>query len=64
MLAISASGLLIGCLLFGGFFSLIKLSLSGIIVMIIMTVVTLVVFNVFYNIAQNFIEKHKNLGER
>ena len=64
MLAISASGLLIGCLLFGGFFSLIKLSLSGIIVLIIMTVVTLVVFNVFYNIAQNFIEKHKNLGER
>ncbi len=64
MLSISLSGLLIGCLLFGGFFSLVKLSFNGIIVLIIMTVATLVVFNVLYNIAQSLIEKHKNLGER
>ncbi len=64
MLSISLSGLLIGCLLFGGFFSLIKLSFNGIVLLIIMTVITILVFNVLYNIAQNLIEKHKNLGER
>lgn len=64
MLLISLSGLLIGCLLFGGFFSLVKLSFNGIIVLAIMSVVTIVVFNVLYNIAQKLIEKHKNLEVR
>ena len=64
MLSISLAGLLIGCLLFGEFFSLVKLSFNGNIVLLIMTVVTVVIFNVLYNIAQSLIEKHKNLGER
>lgn len=64
MLSICISGLLIGCLLFGGFFSLVKLSIEGIVIVVILALVTTVVFNVLYNIAQHLIEKHKNLGER
>ncbi len=64
MLAISISGILIGCLLFVDFFSFVRLSVSGMIIFAISAVATIIIFNVLYNIAQHLIEKHKNLGER
>ena len=64
MLAISMTGIIIGCLLFGEFFSFVKLSLNGIVILVISAVITIIIFNVLYNIAQHLIEKHKNLGER
>ena len=54
-----SAGIIIGSIFFGGLFSLAPLTFENIILLVIFAVGTFVVFNIFYNIAQHYIEKFK-----
>ena len=60
MLAISVTGLTIAFIFFGKLFSLVALSTDSMILLCILAALTVVGFNLLYNIADNYIEKHKN----
>ena len=54
-----SAGIIIGSIFFGGLFSLAPLTFENIVLLVIFAVGTFVVFNIFYNIAQHYIEKFK-----
>lgn len=54
-----SAGIIIGSIFFGGLFSLAPLTFENIILLVIFAVGTFIVFNIFYNIAQHYIEKFK-----
>lgn len=60
MLLVSAVGLVLGCIYFAGFFSLVWLSPDGIILFALLAAFTVVLFNLLYNYAEKLIEKNKN----
>lgn len=60
MLVVSAAGLVLGCICFAGFFSLVWLSPDAIILFILLSAFTVVLFNLLYNYAEKLIEKNKN----
>ena len=57
MLVFCSVCLVINCIFFSGFFSLTFLSFKGWIVFLTFSAVTVILFNLFYNIAQHFIDK-------
>lgn len=57
LLAVIVSGLTLGIIVFGQFFGIVPLSVTGIIILGIMSVVSVVVFNLFYNFNQRFLDK-------
>ena len=60
MLLVSAVGLVLGCIYFADFFSLVWLSPDGIILFALLAAFTVVLFNLLYNYAEKLIEKNKN----
>ena len=60
MLFISIAGLTIALTFLGKLFSLTFLSISGIILLCVISAVTIIAFNLLYNIASRLIEKEKN----
>ena len=60
MLSISVTGVVIGSLFFGKLFSLVPLSIEGIIVLAIFSLITIIIFNLLYNISQRYVNKYKN----
>ncbi len=62
MLVVCTSGIVLGSVIFGQFFSLVSLSFEGIILLTILISATIVIFNILYNISQNFIKKYKSRG--
>lgn len=63
MLAVCTSGIVLGSIFFGQFFSLAPLSIDGLVLLAILVAVTIIIFNILYNIAQNLIQKYKNRGK-
>ncbi len=59
MLFLCLGGLVVGCLVFGGFFSLVPLTKEALVFLGILAGVTLIVFNVLYSIAEHFVKKMK-----
>ena len=64
MLILSVSGLAIGIMFFGEFFSLTTLSFDGILVLLAFSAATVIIFNVLYNISQHYINKFKANDKR
>ncbi len=60
MLAVSVTGVVIGSLLFGSLFSLVALSIEGIVVLAVFSAATILIFNLLYNISQRYVNKYKN----
>ena len=60
MLTISVTGVVLGSLIFGNLFSLVPLSVEGIIVLAIFSIATIIIFNLLYNISQRYVNKYKN----
>lgn len=60
MLLVSAVGLVLGCIYFADFFSLVWLSPDGIILFALLAAFTVMLFNLLYNYAEKLIEKNKN----
>ena len=60
MLTVSAVGIVLGCVFFAGFFSLVWLSVDGLILFGLLSAFTIVLFNLLYNYAEKLIEKNKN----
>ena len=60
MLVVSGAGLTIAFVFFGELFNLVFLSSRAIALISILAVLTIVVFNLFYNIADHYIQKDKN----
>lgn len=60
MLIVSFVGIVLGCVFFAGFFSLVWLSLDGLILFGLLSAFTIVLFNLLYNYAEKLIEKNKN----
>ena len=60
MLTVSAVGIVLGCVFFAGFFSLVWLSVDGLILFGLLSAFTIVSFNLLYNYAEKLIEKNKN----
>ena len=60
MLAVSFVGIVLGCVFFTGFFSLVWLSVDGLILFGLLSAFTIVLFNLLYNYAEKLIEKNKN----
>lgn len=57
MLAVSAGGVVIGSLFFSELFSVVTLSVEGLIMLAVLGLGTLIIFNVMYNICRYFIKK-------
>ncbi len=57
MLTVSAVGIVLGCVFFAGFFSLVWLSVDGLILFGLLSAFTIVSFNLLYNYAEKLIEK-------
>lgn len=60
MLVVSFVGIVLGCVFFAGFFSLVWLSVDGLILFGLLSAFTIVLFNLLYNYAEKLIEKNKN----
>ena len=60
LLTVSAVGIVLGCVFFAGFFSLVWLSVDGLILFGLLSAFTIVLFNLLYNYAEKLIEKNKN----
>jgi hypothetical protein len=60
MLTISVTGVVLGSLFFGKLFSLVALSVEGIIVFAVFSLVTIIIFNLLYNISHRYVNKYKN----
>lgn len=60
MLVLSATGIILGCIIFSKFFSLVWLSFKGLVLFALLSAFTAVLFNLLYNYAEKLIEKNKN----
>ncbi len=61
MLGLSVAGLVLSSLFLSNLFSLVTLSLNGIILLLIAGVVTAIVFNLMYTIAEKLVQNNKKL---